>query len=117
MKPFLPALAFALATALAAPPVAHAQKKVSPQPAAPQPIAVVDQVVSTPIGDFTFTHLSLKPDAILPYLYRFNGVATSLAGHAWASVFFTATFSDAAGQAVGTEKLTYLKIGAGQSAP
>ena len=84
-------------------------------PPAPQVVAVADQEVATPIGGFKFTHLTLSPDNILPNWYKFNGVATNLADHSWALVFFKATFIGASGEAVSTEQLYYSNIGALQS--
>jgi hypothetical protein len=107
----------ALALALAAAPIAHAKKK---PPTVPISVALPDETVSTPLGNFTFSHLTLGQKVILGTVVpssslQFNGTATNATDHTWKRIFFSAIFTDAAGTVVQNDQLSYTLIGAGQS--
>jgi len=106
----------ALALFLTVTPATYAKKKPAAQPAGP--VVFADEIVSTPMGDFAFTHLTLSPDPAYPALngYKLNGVATNLTGHAVVNPAFEASVTDISGK-VQSGFIDFSKISAGKAVP
>lgn len=111
MKLLVAALVIALPT--------FAEKKPkSKPPSGPQTVRMADQTVTTPLGDFTFSTMTLSPEIYLGMVrsnLRLQGLSTNGTGKKWEHIAFSGIFANSAGKEVDREYFTFFKMAAGQS--